>query len=346
MQTNNKCSPWRITFETNPGICNLNCIMCEQHSPYNKIKEKKGTLPIECITDIIRKASKHGLKEIIPSTMGEPLLYSDFLKIIECIKGLPVKINLTTNGTFPVYGADRWGELILPYSTDTKISVNGASAKTAESIMKGLNFRQQQKNISQYIHQRDIVRNSGINAPSVTIQTTYMAANLTEIPDILKSAIEMDADRFKGHHMWITHENLKDQSLRNDPKLISRWNETVDLLHNIAENLPRPSGDRIRLENVFRLNDEGKPLQDENNGFMCPFVGNEAWIQSDGSFSPCCAPKSIRDNFGHFGNVFESDFIEIWNSKKYQEFRNYAGNSGYCNDCNMKIPLISGEKQK
>ena len=26
-------APWRITFDTNPDDCNLNCVMCEEHSP-------------------------------------------------------------------------------------------------------------------------------------------------------------------------------------------------------------------------------------------------------------------------------------------------------------------------
>ena len=28
-------APWRITFDTNPDDCNLNCVMCEEHSPYS-----------------------------------------------------------------------------------------------------------------------------------------------------------------------------------------------------------------------------------------------------------------------------------------------------------------------
>ncbi len=28
--------PWRITIDTNPDQCNLNCIMCDTHSIYNE----------------------------------------------------------------------------------------------------------------------------------------------------------------------------------------------------------------------------------------------------------------------------------------------------------------------
>ena len=35
--------PWRITFDTNPDDCNLQCLMCEEHSPFSpKQAERKA----------------------------------------------------------------------------------------------------------------------------------------------------------------------------------------------------------------------------------------------------------------------------------------------------------------
>ena len=34
--------PWRITFDTNPDTCNLNCIMCEEFSPYSQSEKERA----------------------------------------------------------------------------------------------------------------------------------------------------------------------------------------------------------------------------------------------------------------------------------------------------------------
>jgi hypothetical protein len=73
--------PWRITFDTNPDDCNLRCIMCEDHSPYSSTQRDrraaglpKRRMDIDLIRRVLADAAGNGLQEIIPSTMGEPLL--------------------------------------------------------------------------------------------------------------------------------------------------------------------------------------------------------------------------------------------------------------------------------
>ena len=62
---------------------------------------KKRRMPINLVERIITEAAKNGLKEVIPSTMGEPLLYSHFEEIAKLCKENKVKLYLTTNATFP-----------------------------------------------------------------------------------------------------------------------------------------------------------------------------------------------------------------------------------------------------
>ncbi|MHA1848178.1 MAG: radical SAM protein, partial [Promethearchaeota archaeon] len=315
--------PRRITFDTNPDSCNLHCKMCELHSNYNKnYKKSRATtrpriMPFEIIKKVIESAAPHGLEEIIPSTMGEPLLYPKFNEIISLVKKYSLKLNLTTNGTFPGMTATEWGRLILPVASDVKISINGATRNVSESIMQGLNFNRQIRNIQEFISVRDEIREMGINDPTVTFQVTYMESNLAELPELLKLAIKMGADRLKGHHLWVTHPELAGESLRRDADSIRRWNETVDILNKIQEENPLKNGKKIILDNVLKLeNDVNRPVPSD---FTCPFLGREAWIAWDGTFNICCAPDYLRKQFGNFGNVNDHDFMELWTSQKYQK---------------------------
>src|ERR1017187_1941785 len=97
---------WRITIDTNPEDCNLKCVMCEEHSPYSDFiptlyKEtgvKRRRVKFETVENIILQAKQLGVKELIPSTMGEPLLYKEFDLLFEKVQKQNIKINLTTKG--------------------------------------------------------------------------------------------------------------------------------------------------------------------------------------------------------------------------------------------------------
>lgn len=328
--------PWRITFDTNPGLCNLRCIMCDTHSIYNRKRGEmiKGyrIMDIEVIERVL-KSTKPYVKEIIPSTMGEPLLYPYFERILEIVKGFGIKINLTTNGTFPRLGVERWGELILPMASDVKISINGATKKTAESIMVGLNFEEHIKYIKKILKIRDDIRREGRNNPTVTFQVTFMERNLNELPSILKMAIEFGVDRLKGHHLWVTWPELSNELLKRNKDSIKRWNEMVDILYEIKEE----SGSDIKLDNIHKLSESvGSTIPDD---WICPFLGREAWIAWDGTFNVCCAPDKLRRSFGYFGNVNEQDFMGLWNSEKYDNLIENWGSNRVCKECNMRRPI-------
>ncbi len=113
--------PWRITFDTNPDDCNRHCTMCEQFSwasPHQRARGEAGLPPrrmsFDMLERVVHECQPHGLREIIPSTMGEPLLYRDFKRIIGLCRLTGVQLNLTTNASFPRLGAQRWAELVVP----------------------------------------------------------------------------------------------------------------------------------------------------------------------------------------------------------------------------------------
>lgn len=331
--------PWRITFDTNPNLCNLRCIMCEQNSIYRTTKkEPDRVMDFDIIHKVIESVANCGLREIIPSTMGEPLLYPQFVGILDLIKEFDLKLNLTTNGTFPKFDVSTWGELILPIASDVKISINGAKKETAESIMTNLNFDKQLSNIVNFIRIRDEIREKGINFPTVTFQVTYIEKNFDELGDLLKLAIKLNIDRFKGHHLWLTWPELEDGSLRRNADSVLKWNNLVKKLQKIAQKYRLRNGKKIILDNLYEIS--GRNLEGPSpEKWICPFLGREAWIAWDGIFNVCCAPDDLRKSLGYFGNVNDSDFMELWNHINYNKLIENWGNYSLCENCNMKRPL-------
>lgn len=338
---NPKNGPWRITFDTNPDDCNLKCIMCEEHSIYSHCqtnRKEEGRprrrMEIDLIRKILQESKGSSLKEIIPSTMGEPLLYKHFEEIIQLCHEFDVKLNLTTNGTFPKYGATKWAEKIVPIASDVKISWNGATKKTSELVMIGSNFEQRLQNVKDFIRIRDQHVANGGNFCRITFQLTFLELGLEELPDVVRLAISLGINRVKGHHLWVFTDEMKKENLRRDQDSIDRWNKIAIKAQEIAEKERLPNGDKILLENIYTLSATATEELVPNG--VCPFLGKEAWVSAAGRFNPCCAPDKERLLLGDFGNLRDTSIEEIWNGKSYQHLQeNYLKND-VCKRCNMR----------
>ncbi|MDP8229035.1 MAG: glycosyltransferase, partial [Candidatus Electryoneaceae bacterium] len=330
--------PWRITFDTNPDDCNLRCIMCEEHSQFNRLPPKtrsiKRIMDIDLIRQVLEDSRNTPLREIIPSTMGEPLLYEHFDEIIELCKEFGVKLNLTTNGTFPRKSAVKWAELIVPVASDVKISLNGASKATQEAIMVGSRWEKLLQNCMDFIAVRDSIAGKSGQRCRVTFQTTFMECNISEMPDMIKLAAELGVDRVKGHHVWVHFDDLREQSMRRNIASIARWNKIVTEVNEIAKRYRLPNGHKVMIENFYLLNDNA--TSELSPTATCPFLGMEAWINAEGRFDPCCAPDELRQTLGQFGNVRETSIREIWSGEDYQKLRATYLNYDLCRSCNMR----------
>lgn len=329
--------PWRITFDTNPDLCNLRCIMCEERSEYNKnLTNKCRIMDFNIISQVVQDALPFGLREIIPSTMGEPLLYPDFDSILKLCNENNLKMNLTTNGTFPGRGVENWGRAIMPVASDVKISFNGSKPETSESIMKGINYNKQLKNISKLVEIRDEVRANGINHPTITLQLTFIERNFPEMEEILWKGIELGVDRIKGHHLWVTWPELKEESLCRSVESRRRWNEKVLLLHHIVNCNRLDDGSMVKLENFHQISEDTVATP---YNWQCPFLGKEAWIAYDGTFNICCAPDPVRRTLGYYGNVKEERFMKLWNSRRYLNIVDTTMLPVACLNCTLRRPL-------
>jgi molybdenum cofactor biosynthesis enzyme MoaA len=127
-------------------------------------------MDIALIRRVLEEAQGTPLREIIPSTMGEPLVYRHFDEIIDLCQQYGVKLNLTTNGTFPGRGAQAWAERLVPVTCDVKISWNGARRESAEAIMRGIRWEQVLGNVRTFVRVRDAYAAGGNNRCRVTFR--------------------------------------------------------------------------------------------------------------------------------------------------------------------------------
>jgi len=335
---------WRLTLDTNPEDCNFHCIMCEEHSDFSDFKQnlfnttglKRRLMPKEWLEKIFKEAKELGVKEVIPSTMGEPLLYKHFETILELCKINDIKLNLTTNGSFPRKSIEEWSELIIPITSDIKISWNGATKETSEKIMQGSNFETHLQNTKALIEYRNKYYEDTGYYCDITFQLTFMQNNMHELPKIVELASELGVDRIKGHHLWTHFEEIKNLSFKVSKGSIEKWNSIVEEALNAQETHRKSNGEKIVFDNIFTLQyQEKKEIPDS---YECPFLQKELWISATGKISPCCAPDELRNTLGDFGTYPQTSIKEVIESEIYTDLCENYKQVPLCKTCNMRQP--------
>lgn len=341
-----KPGPWRITFDTNPDDCNLRCIMCEEHSPHSTLQAQRRAagnprrrMDIAMVRRVLENCRGTRLREVIPSTMGEPLLYEHFDEFVDLCHEFGVQMNLTTNGTFPKRGARGWAERLVSVCSDVKISINGANAATQEAIMLGTKLDDVLANVREFVAVRDAYAADGGKRCRVTFQTTFLANNVAELPDLVKLAASIGVDRVKGHHLWAHFTQIQGLSMRRSLESVERWNRIVDETERAVIDHPLPNGQRVLLENIHKLDPAHR--DDIAPGGPCPFLGEEAWVSAEGRFNPCCAPDAQRRLLGEFGNLTEKSLMGIWSGPEYRALRDTYRDHDLCKGCNMRRPAVA-----
>jgi MoaA/NifB/PqqE/SkfB family radical SAM enzyme len=257
------------------------------------------------------------LAQVIPSMLGEPLLWPGLDALLARCADLGLTVNVTTNGTFPGRGPEGWGEALLPVASDVKVSWNGASAATAERIMAGLDFERAVEGVRRFAAVRDRVARTTGRRATLSFQVTAQEGNLDELPDIVRLAARLGVDRIKVNHLQVRTPALAARSLRRSPEAIARWNAVVAEVRAAAAGGPFPSGRPVVLQNVVPLVPD--PAAPSPAG-PCPFAGWEAWIHWDGRFGPCPHPAAAEGGLGDFGSVADVPLGRIWASEPFRRF--------------------------
>ncbi len=330
--------PWRVTFVTNPDDCNLHCLMCDGHSDLARPGAGARARPprrmdLGLVKRVLEERRGTGLAEVIPSTMGEPLLWRDLDGLLDLCARRGVKVNLTTTGTVPGRGPAGWAERLCPVSSDVKISWNGATAGTAESIMRGLDFAAAASGVRAFVAARDRVAVREGRRCRISFQVTAMEANVAELPGIVRLAASLGVDRVKVNQIQVHFGEMEAQSLRRAPEAVRRWNEAVRASRAAAELARRPDGSRLELQNLVELSpEEPAPLG------ACPFLGREAWVLVDARFAPCPAPGAARGRLGEFGSLRERTLGEIWEDRPLRDLVAGWPEREACRECSFRRP--------
>jgi len=277
------------------------------------------------------------LREVIPSTMGEPLLWAGLDALLDACAAAGLALNLTTNGTWPGRGPRAWGERLWPVTRDVKVSWNGATAATAEAIMPGLDFAAAVEGVRQVAAARDraaAASPTGVRG-TLSFQVTAQAGNVDELPDVVRLASRLGVDRVKVNQLQPRAPFLEPRALTRSAAGLRRWNEAAAAMRAAAEEVRLPWGARVELQHAGDLALE--PAAPASPG-PCPFVGREAWLLPDGRLAPCPHPAAWRGELGDFGSAAEAPLAVLWGAEPLRALAAGYETHPICAACPFRRP--------
>ena len=281
----------RVTLLTNPDVCNLHCPLCFLNQRAllncdvaNCNKERcafgMGEMPFEIAKAAIEKyaaerdvSGKRLLREVIPSTMGEPLLYSHFDELLELCRALGIPLNLTTNGTFPgKWGSDAAMELLLRSCSDIKVS-----------YLASEQFDGWKANVEKLVRVRDKLRENA-RCATVSLQVTLHKKNLQDVPELVSWASANGIDRIKWNK--VVFLSTASQALR---EMYALDGASLESLRN-EFRAGVFSASNVKREGSLFFDDGADVCAVGGKCESCPFA-DEVWVWPDGHEDHCPNPE-------------------------------------------------------
>ncbi|WP_405323642.1 hypothetical protein [Fibrobacter sp.] len=265
-----------------------------------------GEMPFEVAQAAIEKyaaerdvSGRRLLREVIPSTMGEPLLYSHFDELLELCRTLEIPLNLTTNGTFPgKWGSEAAMELLLCSCSDIKVS-----------YLASEQFDGWKANVEKLVNVRDKLRENAdcakvdcartadvecagtetfssadARVATVSLQVTLHKKNMHDVPELVSWASAIGIDRIKWNKVVVlkgASQQLREMYMPDDASLDSLRKELRTGALSVSN---------VKHEGSLFFDNSVDQCAVGGKCESCPFA-DEVWVWPDGHEDHCPNPE-------------------------------------------------------
>lgn len=289
--------------------CNLDCRMCNQtHKSKNRISRKAldeilGILPF--------------VKNMV-ITGGEPFLYPHLDELLQMGGQARCNTVIQTNGL--LINQDRAAFILDNDVALLKISCDGATSKTYNTIRRGGNFHNLIKNIAQLQTMR---MNRGRSLPRIILNFVAMKCNIKELPKLVLLAGDLGVSGIDVFPLRVDNEEMI-------PETLYFHQELYDEIAMKAQEFALSRGLNLILPPLFSECRNGVGSAPQN--VTCHQPWTSTTINVNGSVAVCCGGA------GTSGNLNEMSFIEAWNHSwraKVRQTVNTENELECCRNCRL-----------
>jgi len=285
------------------GLCNFRCVHC----PTGIRPNGRPNLSMEIFNQFLKNIDE---RDYIPRVVvlyhgGEPLINKNLDLFIKILKERGVqKTQVVTNGSLL---NNEWAERLINARLDEiHFSFDGESPEENNLIRKNGNFLRDAENVKLLI---SVKKRLGVENPKIKISNIRFAneGQLMEMHRINEYIFNDIPEYIKTFFF----ENSKDIVFQSYPAMVWPGLET----------------------NLYKI------LEFKNNQLdYCPYLFETITILSNGKVVPCCYDLKGEKVFG---NIQNSNILDIWQSQDYSLFReNFRKKifDNLCKNCNVVKP--------
>mgnify|MGYP004455353445 FL=1 len=291
-----KSYPRRLVFELT-NACNLNCVMCGRNAADFK--------PTVFDMDVFRSFEPlmDTVEEVTLMGWGEPTIHPHFNEMLEIINRHSARKYFCSNGM----NLKKIKDAIFDYKVDVfAVSLDGATDETNSRIRRGSKIDVITEDLKDIVR---IKKERGLKYPWINFVFCAMKSNIHELPDLVRLAAEIGLDEVKVVYLTVFENDLMHETLWGSEEEVR---EVFEEAMKIGDEL----GIALKLPHYVGEDVAGDKLHKD-----CFVSWRDFFLGSDGYVRPC---MSTPVKFFEYDK--DKDFMEMWNSKEYQNYRKIVNN--------------------
>lgn len=283
-----------IEVEISPsGACNHRCVFCA----VDYIGYQPDFLDKDIILRDIAKMSQKGLKSVICSGEGEPLLNKNMPDIANGIKACGVDVAMSSNGA--LFTKDKAKECLGAF-TWIRFSVASMEGESYDKIQRGKlgDLEKVKENLTEAV---GIKRDRKLKT-TLGVQCLLLPDNMAQLPDMARQCREIGVDylTIKPYSQHLHSENT--------------FQIDYEAMLTLENEVKQYETDRFSV--YFRAN-AMKKVHQEKSYRQCLGLPFMTHIDAKGNVWPCVAHIGTKEFC--YGNIYEQSFEEIWEGTRRQE---------------------------
>lgn len=303
--------------------CDNNCIGCWTNSPLLGLGERppadwfKQELPYEVLSKLIDELARLGTKRIRFTGGGEPFMHPRLLDLVKQVKSKGLICAITTNFTAMT---DELAHKLAEIGLDEFTISLWAATPEAYSRTHPNKTEATFHKIARVLKLYNSIKPK--SAKSILANVIF-EMNWHEIETMLDFALDVGCD-------GIYYTVIDSVSPRTNGLLLTKEHakKSIELAYRVKERVDSLAKERnFILDNfhgfIRRLQSDEVTTGDYDKNAVDKIPCYVGWmfvrILPNGDVAPCC--RAVKKPMG---NLFNQSFEQIWNSKRYMEFRSNA----------------------
>ena len=283
-----------IEVEISPsGACNHRCVFCA----VDYIGYQPDFLDKDIILRDIAKMGQKGLKSVICSGEGEPLLNKNMPDIANGIKACGVDVAMSSNGA--LFTKDKAKECLGAF-TWIRFSVASMEGESYDKIQRGKlgDLEKVKENLTEAV---GIKRDRKLKT-TLGVQCLLLPDNMAQLPDMARQCREIGVDylTIKPYTQHLHSENT--------------FQIDYEAMLTLENEVKQYETDRFSV--YFRAN-AMKKVHQEKSYRQCLGLPFMTHIDAKGNVWPCVAHIGTKEFC--YGNIYEQSFEEIWEGTRRQK---------------------------